>query len=195
MMHPKHWLNCTLIIEFCKKHNFKIIQRQIDHHWFDTRFNYTADQVEYITGTKPVGLKDKITSLITNGFNLDAKGRSCCGGNSLCADGCNVNRVVNKFYGWHCSVDKYFLYIRQTTGEVFTNKDCQMNWDGKTGPIGNLKNTQLIIDRLLLGTPTIICQKSKCWCGLCAPKAETAEEYMLISRKYAKEAVLPLKDQ
>lgn len=172
MMHPKYWNECIAMIDYCQTHNIKYHMRQIDHSWFDTRFNYTAEQVEYITKKKPASFTDKALALVKNGFDLDAKGRSCCGGNTLCADGCNVNRVVNKFKGWHCSVDKYFLYIKQSTGEVFTNKDCRMNWNGNVGPIGNLNNTEDILNRLRNGTPTIICKKTKCWCGLCAPKSK-----------------------
>lgn len=195
MMHPHHWQKCITMIEFCKKHKIQYHLRQIDHHWFDRRFNYTAEQVEFLTGSRPVSLKEKTIAVVKSGFDLDAQGRSCCGGNSMCADGCSVTRVTNRFKGWHCSVDKYFLYIRQTTGEVFTNKDCKMNWDGDVGPIGNLKDTQQILNRLQQGTPTIVCKKSKCWCGLCAPKAATAEKFNSINHMYATEAMLQLKDQ
>ena len=195
MMHPRHWQDCLTMIKFCQTHKIQYHLRQIDHHWLDRRFNYTAEQVEFLTGARPVNLKDKAIAVIKNGFDLDSQGRSCCGGNSLCADGCNVTRVVNRFKGWHCSVDKYFLYIRQTTGEVFTNKDCQMTWDGTVGPIGNLKDTQKILDRVRQGTPTIVCKKTKCWCGLCAPKASTAEKFNTLNHMYANEATSQSTDQ
>ena len=172
MMHPKHWDFCTAMVDYCQKRDIQYHMRQIDHSYFDTRFNYSAEQAEYITGKKPSSITEKALALVKNGFDLDAQGRSCCGGNSLCADGCTVNRVRNRFKGWHCSVDKYFLYIRQTTGEVFTNKDCRMNWEGSVGPIGYLNNTDAILNKLRNGTPTIICKKTKCWCGLCAPKSK-----------------------
>lgn len=187
MMHPRFWQECVKMVEFCQEQNMKYHMRQIDHSWFDRRFNYTAEQAEFLTGNRPAKISEKAIALVKKGFDLDAQGRSCCGGNSLCADSCTVNRVKNRFNGWHCSVDKYFLYIRQTTGEVFTNKDCKMNWDGNVGPIGNLKNTQLILDRLKQGTPTIVCKKTKCWCGLCAPKAASADQYEKINRIYAME--------
>ena len=78
-----------------------------------------------------------------------------------------------------------FLYIKQYTGEVFTNKDCKMNWDNKVGAIGNLKDTGQILNRLKTGTPVIICKKNKCWCGLCAPKAAQPEVYKKIMQKYS----------
>lgn len=197
MMHPKYWEKCMSIINFCKKHNFKFVQRQIDHHWFDTRFNYTAHQVEYLTGKPPTKLLQKIKAIVTRGVDLDSTGRACCGGNDMCVNSSYNTTYIegNNFEGWSCAVDKFFLYIRQHTGEVFTNKDCRMNWDNSVGPIGNLKDTQSIIDRLLLGTPTIVCKKKKCWCGLCAPKAETPVAFEIINHKYAKTASPQLKDQ
>lgn len=192
MMHPKKalWLKCLLVIRWLRANNMKYHKRQIDHHWFDTRFNYSAKQVKYLTGKTPIGILKKLKAILTKGFNLDSTGRSCCGGNAMCVNASYNTKYIqgNNFEGWSCAVDKFFLYIRQQTGEVFTNKDCRMNWDGRVGPIGNLKNTQQIIDRLLLGTPTIVCKKKKCWCGLCAPKAENAKAFEIVNHKYAKKA-------
>lgn len=183
LMHPKYWDNCVSMVEWCKENNVRYNARQIDHHWLDMRFNYSAEQARYLTG---MSFTDKLLVALTKKVDLSAQGRSCCGGNVLCASGCQTNRVKNHFKGWHCSVDQNFLYVRQTTGEVFTNKDCRMNFDGKVGPIGNLSNTQEIFDRIRAGTDTIICKKSACWCGLCAPKAKTKEEYDQMMVKYLK---------
>jgi hypothetical protein len=146
------------------------------------RFNYTADQARYLTG---LSFKDKLLGGLLGKIDLSAQGRSCCGGNILCANGCQTKRVNNKFKGWHCSVDYFFLYIRQNTGEVFTNKDCRMNFDSNIGPIGNLKNTQAILDKIKQGTKQIVCKKRSCWCGLCAPKAKNKDDYIKIMNKYA----------
>lgn len=188
MMDPNHWDICVRMVDWANKKNMVVHKRQIDHHWFDARFNYTDDQAEYITGKKPTKTIEKIKSLFTNGINLDATGRACCGGKTLCSNSCNDIKYVNgnNFKGWYCSVEKFFLYIRQTTGEVFTNKDCRMNFDGKVGPIGNLKDTEAILSRIRRGTNVIVCKKSKCWCGLCAPKSATKELFDEINRKYAK---------
>ncbi len=190
MMDPNHWERCIRLVEWAEKKQMPHHKRQIDHHWFDTRFNYTDEQAEYITGKKPVKTIEKIKSVFAGGFDLSSSGRACCGGKTLCTNSCDTTDYVkgNNFKGWHCSVDKFFLYIRQTTGEVFTNKDCRMNFDGGVGPIGNLKNTKEIIDKVCKGTDTIVCKKSRCWCGLCAPKAATKELFNEINRKYAKMA-------
>lgn len=184
LMHPKYWDTCTDMVEWCQKHNVKYVIRQIDHHWADFRFNYNKEQIKYITGNEAPSVVQVIKSVATNGINLSAQSRECCGGTELCTNNGCTKRVENKFKGWHCSVDKKFLYIRQTTGEVFTNKDCRMNWDGKVGPLGNLSDTKSILDRVKAGTETIICKKSSCWCGLCATKAKTKAQYdQLISER------------
>jgi len=193
IMHPKHWNNCLEIIEWCKKNQIKHITRQIDHHWSDFRFNYTAQQAEYLTGSKPPDLMSKVVHFFKNGIDLSSQGRACCGNNTLCSEKNNQISYVrdNKFKGWHCSVDRFFLYIRQTTGEIFTNKDCEMNIDGEIGPIGFLSESNEILDnlrnRIANNTlPTIICRKNTCWCGLCAPKAKYKDDYDNIIKKYRK---------
>jgi hypothetical protein len=83
------------------------------------------------------------------------------------------------------------LYVKQVNGEVYVNKDCKMNFDGKVGPIGNLADTTNIINTLSaqLATqtlPIIQCKKYKCLCGLCAPKAKSLDTYKKIIDKYQK---------
>lgn len=184
MMHPKHWDACINMVEFCEKHDIKHEKRQIDHDWFDWRFNYTAEQAEYITGKRPAGIVKTAAAVLTGGVNLSSEGRACCGGQTLCTNTGCTKFVDNRFKGWYCSVDRYFLYIRQTTGEIFTNKDCRMNFDGEVGPIGNLKDTESLLKRVEQGTYAIVCKKSRCWCGICAPKAKSKEDFAKIMRKY-----------
>jgi hypothetical protein len=86
-------------------------------------------------------------------------------------------------------VNHFFLYVKQVNGEVFVNKDCKMNFNGQVGPIGNLNNTQHILQTLRehLATdslPVIQCKKHSCWCGLCAPKAKNFDDYNKIMEKY-----------
>jgi len=48
-----------------------------------------------------------------------------------------------------------------------------------------LSNTQLILDNLTTTSlPVIQCKKYKCECGLCAPKAQTLDQYNQIMKKY-----------
>ncbi len=192
LMHPKHWNNCVAMVDWCKEHGIRVHPRQIDHPLLDFRFNYNAEQIEYLTGVPKVPTTTKIISIFKNGIDLSAAGRSCCGGDKLCVDGVEHTQFVkgNRFKGWHCSVNKFFLYIRQTTGEIFTNKDCRMNLDGEVGPIGYLNRSEELLkdleQRINTDTlPDIICKKSSCWCGLCAPKAATKDTYIEIMKRYS----------
>lgn len=192
LMHPKYWDTCILIIEWCKQNNIKAVPRQLDHYWTEFRFNYNEKQVEYITGIPKIPVTTKIISFFKNGINLSAQGRACCGGDTLCTNSTEKIKYVkeNNFKGWQCSVNRFFLYIRQSTGEVYTNKDCKMNLEGRVGVIGYLQQSDDIIADLKTKIetdllPTIVCKKSSCWCGLCAPKAATPELYNKIITKYA----------
>jgi len=185
MMHPKHWETCIDMVNWCEENNINYNARQIDHSILDFRFNYTKEQSEFLTGTPPTAF-DKINNLIKNGFDLSSSGRKCCGGLAMCSNECNTVTYVkgNNFKNWYCSVDKFFVYIKQTTGEVFTNKDCKMNYEGKVGPIGYLSDSKKIIENLKSGTSTIVCKNKSCWCGLCAPKAKDKKDYDRIMLKY-----------
>jgi MoaA/NifB/PqqE/SkfB family radical SAM enzyme len=192
LMHPTHWDDCISMIEFCKTQDISVLPRQLDHPWSDFRFNYNDEQTEFLTGMKKVPVVTKVISFFKNGIDLLSQGRACCGGESMCTEKENNVSYVNgnNFKGWHCSVNKFFLYIRQTTGEIYTNKDCKMNLDGKVGVLGYLNNSKILLDDLKnkLETdtlPDIICKKYSCWCGLCAPKASTAELYNTVMERYS----------
>jgi pyruvate-formate lyase-activating enzyme len=191
LMHPKFWDKCLSMIEWCKENHINVLPRQIDHHWSDLRFNYSESQVEYLTGKPKVKPIEKIIKIFKNGIDLSSQGRACCGGHCLIKDDSDQSNYIegNNFKGWNCSVNEFFLYVRQVTGEVFTNKDCRMNLQGSVGPIGNLSQSKEIIKslRAMISTdtlPTIFCKKSSCWCGLCAPKAKDKSEYELMMTRY-----------
>ena len=140
---------------------------------------------------KKVPVVTKVISFFKNGIDLSSQGRACCGGELMCTEKENNVSYVNgnNFKGWHCSVNKFFLYIRQATGEIYTNKDCKMNLDGKVGVLGYLNNSKVLLNDLKrkLETnmlPDIICKKYSCWCGLCAPKASTPELYNNMMKSY-----------
>jgi pyruvate-formate lyase-activating enzyme len=192
LMHPKHWDTCIEMIEWCKANDIKAVPRQIDHTLLEFRFNYNSEQIEYITGIKKIPTVTKVISFFKNGINLSSEGRACCSGQTLCTNGTTSTNYVqgNNFKNWHCSVNKFFLYIRQTTGEIYTNKDCKMNLDSKVGVLGYLKNSEDLLNDLKIKIetntlPDIICKKHSCWCGMCAPKASTKELYNKIMEKYS----------
>ena len=117
---------------------------------------------------------------------LSDTGRACCGGRQLCSDQQYRQPqkfVSNTFPGWYCSVNHFFLFIKQITREVFVNKDCKMNFEGKRGSIGTLDHPELLLQQAQ-NPPIIQCANIRCYCGLCAPKAENQDTYKTIMKKY-----------
>jgi hypothetical protein len=65
-----------------------------------------------------------------------------------------------------------------------------MNLDSEVGVLGYLKNSEELLkdlkQKLETNTlPDIVCAKSSCWCGLCAPKAADADGYKKLMQKYS----------
>jgi hypothetical protein len=187
MMHsePDKFEDSQTMIEWLNKNNIKYLPKQIDHA-VDKDFNYDRQQVVWFEGLYKKSLNKVI--MRDNKADLADTGRACCGGRSLCE---NQNRrepqkfVSNKFPGWYCSVNHFFLYVKQVNGEVYVNKDCKMNYDGTVGPIGNLNDIAPILAQARdKDKPVIRCAKERCFCGVCAPKAENSDTYQTIMRKY-----------
>ena len=188
LMHsePDRFLEAQAMIEWLEQHDIKHLPKQLDHAPASTEFNYNLQQVVWFEGLYKKSLNHAVVH--DNKVDLADSGRACCGDRTLCAD---QNRrapqkfVSNKFPGWYCSVNQFFLYIKQVNGEVYVNKDCKMNYDGTVGPIGNLDNIEPILAQAQdPNRPVIKCAKSHCECGLCAPKAENLDTYQTIMRKY-----------
>ena len=185
LMHsePDKFADAQLMIEWLKQNDIKHLPRQLDHFREDD-FNYNQQQVVWFEGLYKKSLDH--SAMKDGKADLANTGRSCCGGRELCE---NQNRqdpqtfVANKFPGWYCSVNHFFVYIKQINGEVYVNKDCKMNYNGKVGPIGNLNNTQPILEQAQ-NPPVIQCARWRCFCGLCAPKAADLDTYKSIMRKY-----------
>jgi hypothetical protein len=194
LMHaePELFKDAQVQIDWAKSNNITVLPRQLDHRSENENFNYNRQQVIWfdklyrdrnynVETTMPKSVFEQSST------DLAAEGRACCGGRQLCVDQNYEQRtgwVPNHFPGWSCSVDKFFLYVKQVNKEVFVNKDCKMNYQGKVGPIGTLDRADEILQQLQAGTPTIQCAKSRCFCGLCAPKAEDPDTYQSIMRKY-----------
>lgn len=184
MMHPKYFEHSQEQIDWCAKNNVRALPKQIDHPPEDDRFYYSPKQVIWF---ERLFKKNIIPVVDINGqADLASTGRSCCGGRSLCADA-NYNNlqkfVTNHFKDWYCSVDNFFLYVKQVNGEVYVNKDCKMNYQGTKGPIGNLTDTEKILEQISK-TPIIQCANQRCFCGLCAPKAKDLDTFNSIMLKY-----------
>ena len=173
------------MIEWLQQNNIRCLPRQLDHESPD-HFNYDSQQVIWFEALYKKSLDHAV--IRNNKADLADTGRACCGGRQLCEnqDVKNPQKFVNnKFPGWYCSVNHFFLYIKQVNGEVYVNKDCKMNFDGTVGPIGNLNNTQLLLNQARdPNRPIIQCAKNRCFCGLCAPKAAELDTYNHIMKKY-----------
>ena len=191
LMNPHKFEDAMNMINFCKENKLDYLPRQLDAvkdthtyspaqiTWLNDLYNNKSYSVENI----------EINNTIDT--NLTNVGRSCCGGRQLCTDGNFKQRnffIKNNFEGWSCSVNWFFLYIRQISKEVFHNKDCRMRLDGTVGPIGNIDQADLILNELrnTIGKnmPVITCAKKTCFCGVCAPKASTRDQFDSIFKKY-----------
>jgi len=188
LMHsePDRFVDAQEMISWLTVNDIKHLPRQLDHDSARDKFNYNQQQVVWFEGLYKKPLAHAVVH--DNKTDLADTGRSCCGGRSLCE---NQNRrepqkfVSNKFPGWYCSVNHFFLYVKQVNGEVYVNKDCKMNYNGTVGPIGNLNNIAPILAQARdPDKPVIRCAKERCLCGLCAPKAENSDTYQTIMRKY-----------
>lgn len=195
MMHPKYWDECVNMVNWCKEHDIKVIPRQIDSSWFDTRFNYTEEQKNWLYGRcsncPKTSFTDKISYVFKNGIDLSSKVRECCGKMPLYIDQDYTKTetvVQNKFKNWHCSVDRFFLYIRQSTKQIYTNRDCKHNLQGKVAPIGYLNNVETVLEQARIKAQSrnssIQCKKNTCWCGICAPKSKDPLIFEKIMEKY-----------
>jgi pyruvate-formate lyase-activating enzyme len=187
--------DATAMITWLTDNNINVLPRQLDgSSGVDGDRIYDTTQVKWFDNLYKTKSFGQPTSLLENKSesNLTNVGRACCGGRQTCIDQNYKQRhfyVENKFTDWYCSVNHFFLYVKQVNGEIYVNKDCKMNFDGSVGPIGNLKNTKSILiklkEQLNNNTlPIIQCKKYKCLCGLCAPKAKNLEAYNSIMEKY-----------
>jgi hypothetical protein len=182
-------------IAWLNENAIKILPKQLDGAT-ETN-NYNSTQVQWFDKFYKSRAFNQTTNLLENltDSSLTDIGRSCCGGRQTCINQNYKQRhfyVDNKFPDWYCSVNQFFLFVKQVNGEVFVNKDCKMNFAGEVGPIGNLSDTKQILATLKnqLDTnilPIIQCKKSRCFCGLCAPKAKNLDTYKSIMKKYQKE--------
>ncbi len=195
LMHAKSELfeDSQNMIAWLEQNKIKYLPRQLDRPKERDDLNYQGTQIKWFDNlyqqrSKLDGDKSVVDQQWFEQTTVDMSqvGRACCGGRQLCADQSYGQRhfyVKNQFPNWYCSVDKFFLYVKQVTGEVFVNKDCKMNYQNQVGPIGYLSDTQSVLDQIG-HTKTIQCRKSLCYCGLCAPKAQDFDTYKSIVKKY-----------
>ena len=196
LMHtePDKFADAQNMVTWLKEHDVAVLPRQLDHPPEWEQFTYNPQQVKWFDSLyqgKSHAVKPNVESTAEQ-TDLTSVGRACCGGRQVCMDQNFKQRnffVDNKFTDWSCSVNWFFLYVKQSYGDVYVNKDCKMNFDGTVSPIGKLTDTASILanlsSKLDTGTlPVIQCKKSMCWCGLCAPKAQDRATYNDMIKKY-----------
>jgi sulfatase maturation enzyme AslB (radical SAM superfamily) len=201
MMHndPVHWGDCMSMIEFLKNNNIDYVAKPMDNT--GTKWAYSQEQFKKLKTfwiNKTSSQKEtyeRQLSKVSSGECVSSieTGRACCGGRKLSTNGDLKSSMAfvprQGFTDWYCSVNWFFLFVRQFDGNVFTNKDCKTNLDSQIGPIGNLRDTQSILktlDSQLIdkAMPVIKCIKSLCMCGFCAPKAELKTDFDDLMRRH-----------
>jgi len=193
LMHPEGPLfdDAQRMVEWLEHHNVRLLPRQIDHQQPE-KYTYKQHQVVWFDKLYNKNSYGVDVQLPAQDTDLSNAGRGCCGGKQLCGDNNFTQRhsfVNNVFTGWSCSVNWFFLFVKQVTGHIYTNRDCSMNFEGTVGPIGHLAHADLLLETLekQLNTntvPIITCAKKICHCGLCAPKAQTKDQFTEMFKKY-----------
>ena len=201
MMHNKepYWKDCVDALDFFKENDISHVAKPLDN--IESEWSYTTSQFEKF---KPIWINRVSTNQKSDYQNLIdgsgktervqsiTEGRACCGGRKLSING-NLKSSVSfvprqGFKGWSCSVNWFFLFVRQLDGKIYTNKDCRTSTTGIEEPLGNLSDYQSIIDTLRkqLDTnsmPIIQCVKDICRCGFCSPKAESRNDFMELIKR------------
>ena len=208
MMHnkPEYWDDGIAMVAFLKAHNIDCTPKPLDD--IKSKWNYTREQFSKLKtfwiNKVPVKSKEDYEKKIipigvdTDNHNSISTGRPCCGGRKLTVNDDFKNSMIyvpkQGFMDWSCSVNWFFLYIQQLTGNVYTNKDCRMSTSGGNEPLGNLNKSKAINDRLRAqletkSMPIIKCKKSICRCGFCAPKAESKDEFQRLIKRHVPDDV------
>jgi MoaA/NifB/PqqE/SkfB family radical SAM enzyme len=209
MMHnqPESFADAEEVTEFCKINNIRYVAKPLDNP--DKKWAYSAEQFSklktfWINKTAPLKQVEYKKSIETVGNTETVlsinEGRPCCGGRKLSLNNdlkSSVSFVPRQgFRDWSCSVNWFFLFVRQVDGAVYTNKDCLMSTTGREEPLGNISESNLIISTLrnqleTNSMPVIKCKKDICMCGFCAPKAESEQDFKdLIKRNVSVDVFL-----
>jgi hypothetical protein len=199
MMHnnTEYFQDSVDFLSWLETNKINSLPKQIDNRKATPR-SYDQQKIIWFNELyqrKTYGIADNIDPKSNKFKDLSQIGRACCGGRQSCVDQNYKSRqyyvLDNRFTDWYCSVNQFFLFVKQINGEVYVNKDCKMTFDGTVGPIGNLSDTDAIINKLkeqmVDGQPIIQCKRDNCLCGLCAPKAKNLDVYKSIMKKYQKD--------
>jgi hypothetical protein len=206
MMHndPKYFLESVKIAEFCLENGIRYVEKPLDN--IEQKWAYSPEQFNRFktfwisqVSTNQLTLLDESLAKISNTNDVQSisSGRACCGGRKMSVNNdlkSSVPFVVQQgFRDWYCSVNWFFLFVQQLTGNIYTNKDCRTSTTGQVEPLGNILEYQKILDTVKQqldnrSMPIIKCVKDICMCGFCAPKADNIKDYKeLFERQLNKE--------
>lgn len=203
MLHVDYWEETVEVYDRLKDLGIQVVPRLIgdgrvlksgwhlDKDGSLRRTHHVYDQKQQEWFLNQYG-KTTVSSNKKQGSEL---GRACCGGRCLAGKvdnkWMNIDIIDTNFKDWFCTVDWYFLHIDQHTGLVYHHQTCQALHDNQRGAIGYLKDQKKLLEDLkerIKNPSPIICPNQRCGCGMCAPKAESKEQFKKIWLEVIKDA-------
>lgn len=201
MMHNNEELfeDSKQVVKFCQDNKINFLAKAIDCS--DEQFAYNKNQFDQLKTfwikkeslNKNSDYNNQINSIGgDNKVQSIAQGRACCGGRKISLNNdlkSNITFIPKQgFKDWYCSVNWFFLFVQQLTGNVYTNKDCRTSTTGRVEPLGQLKNYKEILTTLKKqldehSMPVIKCVKDICMCGICAPKSVDLDSYYNLMKR------------
>ena len=176
--------------------DFKDLSNDDDRKFTD------AERIKALIKNKAAAQKETVTDEQKGNVKAESArklGRMCCGGRTLCTrdkqsgDWSDIKFANStEFKDWKCMVNWFFLHIEQGRDLVLHHQTCQARFDGTTGPIGKLSESDKILEELdakMAGgkMPVITCPNKICGCGMCVPKAQTPDLMQPLWDKYTKD--------
>jgi len=187
------------------------IKHGIETDWKDkdgAKFHsYTKEQSEFIANYWNENNKKSINTIklqdmttVNDKFIVSSAGYPCCSEKALCINSNRRNPVshvpITQFRNWYCSVNWYFLFVKQHSGLIYHNTSCMVNPEtNAVGSIGSIDEADQILEKFknqleTKTVPVIQCPKINCGCGICAPKANSKEDFKKIIKIHLDESVL-----
>ena len=179
-----HWHDCIEFLRWAKDTGINARPKMLDGPLGVYKKEHLRDLEEFIDQSE---LKDWDIDQ-----KADTQNRGCCGGRKMCVNRnlkdyqFIVPRGEDGFKGWHCAANQFFLHGNNVNGLYYTNKDCRVRLDGKTGAIANVETMPKYIEDLKRQNklPTLVCAQKTCRCGTCAPKSIYKENLTDILKIY-----------
>jgi len=146
--------------------------------------------------------------------HINKMGRMCCGGRCMTVKkGNDVDDAMfieqSNFKGWNCMINWFFLHIEEDRDAVYQHQTCMAKLPGtpavkldiekfgdiaskftdEVGPICTLSESKKYLDWLRTQfedgkTPTMVCPKTHCGCGICVAKAKYDDDFEMIANKF-----------